>query len=130
MVKMLKGIDIKMRIEKIVWIDKTSKEAEVYVTDGEFSIICFSQPCEHVIGGVLKEPIKVLDIHDIQIAESKYEANQIGSSYSYKIQGEVDKEKSIIKISNIFLHFDVYKLPGDIVSGNYISARVDRFDLW
>lgn len=121
---------MKMRIEKIVWKNKASKEAEVYVTDGEFSILCFSQPCAYVVGDVLEEPIRILDIHDVKIDEPKYTANQIGASYAYKIQGEVDIEKSMIRISNIYIHVDTYKLPGDIVSGNYISAIVDRFDIW
>ena len=119
-----------MYIEKIFWLDKNSKEAEIHVTDGADSIVCFSHPCEHAVGDVLKDPIEVLDIHDVKIDEPKYMVNRIGSSYAYQIQGEVDMEKSIIKISNIYIHIDICDLPGDVVSGNYISAIVDRFDIW
>ena len=120
-----------MYIKKIHWIDKQIKEAEVTVSDGMYTIVCFSCFCEYKIGETLNNKINVLDINDIVLLESKeYKITLVKKPFDYKVKGMLSRDRSTLIIGGLIIDIDPEEIPKDISGESFIEARVDRFDIY
>ena len=108
-----------------------NEEADVYVSDGNILLKCFSHPCKLKLGDVLSSPLKCLDIENIMLAEpSENEVAIKGSyEYNYHIIGKY-MGKGIIRVSYIDIFVDEYLIPKDIQRNSLICFDIDRFDIY
>lgn len=123
-----------MYIKSIFWLDRESREAEVTVSDGHVSLLCFSHPCNKDINDNLSEPIHCLDAKNIVLALNneaegyeKDENDYFASSICGKL---IDKKNQIVLLGAIKLCLDNADMPGDILEGSYISFRASRLDVF
>lgn len=113
-----------IKIENVNWLSKTAQEAEVCLSDGDFQIVCFSQPFYHEV----KLPLYAINTNNIVCSsERKCLVEKKGESFEYKFSGKIiDKEH--IKIGGFIIRLDV-PLPKDIEEG-YVSFECERVDIW
>ena len=118
-------------IKEIRWIDKQIEEAEVTVSDGVYSIVCFSCPCEYKIGQTLNSNINVLDINNIRLSKnSEYEVIETSKPFEYKVNGMLSHDRDTLVVGKLIISIDPEEIPKDIVGGSFIEANVDRFDIY
>ena len=109
-----------IKIENVNWLSKIAQEAEVCLSDGDFQIVCFSQPFYHEV----ELPLYAINTSS---SERKYSVEKKGESFEYKFSGKIiDKEH--IKIGEFIIQLDA-PLPKDIEEG-YISFECERVDIW
>ncbi len=108
-----------------------NEEADVFVSDGNISLKCFSHPCKLKPGEVLSSPLKCLDIENIMLVESSENEVAIKGSheYNYHIIGKY-MGKGIIRVGDIDIFVDEHLIPKDIQSNSLICFDVDRFDIY
>ena len=121
-----------MKVKSIRWTSLAAQEAEVEITDDDFSCTVFSQPCEVTVGDDLSEPLHIFCIKNVHINEEL--PPSIISSYNdtlkRKIVGEViDTENQIIAVGQLRFIVDDY-LPGGLQVGDHIEFDCERIDLW
>ncbi|MCO6016924.1 hypothetical protein AB6831_02440 [Carnobacterium divergens] len=121
-----------MRIDEIMWINETIKEAEVEVTDDRFKMLCFSQPLDLSVGDELKEPVYCLDVTNIMVnKEFKEEITKLTGYFSYLISGKlIDVKEKIVKVGGFLFELDTDKIDGDIIEDSYISFECTRVDIF
>lgn len=121
-----------MYVKSIKWLDTICKEAEVEISDSEYNIVCFSQPCTYVKNQEINEPLECLNASNIMLADvNMYKVVKENAPYAYTIYGKLIHEKGIVQLgSSIMLHIDSNKIPKDIEVNSYIVFCVDRIDLW
>ena len=120
-----------VKIYKLNWLSKDILEAEVYLTDGNFNIVCFSQPFNQSVESTINSPLHTLSARDIFKLTNieKMSVEKVGV-FDYKLTGRViDKEKNQIRIGEFILELDS-PLPNDIKINDYISVICDRIDLY
>ena len=121
-----------MEIVKIDWLSKEAKEAEVCISDGDFSLVCFSEPFNYSLGDRIPLPLYTLNATNIYkvAADEGFYAERIGLDFEYKIVGCVlNKEYNQIEIGEFIIELDV-PLPNDIHVGEGVSFICDRIDLY
>ena len=121
-----------MFIESISWIDEESQEAEVIVSDGHISVLCFSHPFNKNVGDSLTEPIYCLDAENIIIANERvYNAKKGDSAFGYSICGKlIEKNSNTILLGNIELCLEDAYMPTDIPEGSFVEFDVTRLSLY
>lgn len=121
-----------MKISKIEWISEGIKEAVVEVTDGKFSVKCFSQPLNYPLDSEINDPLYCYDVNYIvKSYENTYKVEKLSSYFAYNFIGKlVDKNNNRVKVGEIFLELDLTSLPGDINEGDYIQFECSRLDLY
>ena len=113
-----------IKIENVNWLSKTAQEAEVCLSDGDFQIVCFSQPFYHEV----RLPSYAINTNNIVCSsERKCSVEKKGESFEYKFSGKI-LNKEHIKIGEFIIQLDV-PLPKDIEEG-YISFECERVDIW
>jgi hypothetical protein len=85
-----------MIIKSIKWISKSSEEAEVEISDGDFTCIAFSQPCDVIVGEHLTQPLHVFSVKNAMISDQP--AVEIWSLSDTKLEREVVAK--VIDITN------------------------------
>jgi hypothetical protein len=121
-----------VKIYKINWLSKEAQEAEVYLSDGDFSIVCFAHPFNQALGDIITLPLHSLNTQEIYIQkhEKKVSIQREGESFKYKLSGRViNNVSNHVKIGEFIIALDV-PLPGDIEISNYISLTCDRLDIY
>ena len=121
-----------IKVNKVNWLSKEAKEAEVYLSDGSFNIICFAQPFEESIGDEILQPLYTLNarlictlLHDDQI----FLIEKNGSDFEHKLAGRfIDKKNNYIQIGDFIINIDA-SLPNDIREGDFIFLTCDRIDI-
>ena len=120
-----------MYIKNIQWINEQIKEAEVTVSDGVYSIVCFSCPCKYSVGEVINDNIDVLDINNIKLSKTnEYKVTKINESFLYKIDGMLSDDRCTVIIGKLTVNIESEKIPNDIIGGSFIEADIDRFDIY
>ena len=120
-----------MIVTSIEWIDKSIKEAEVTVSDGKFSVICFSHPFNKTVNSTLSEPIYCLDIEGLMITDNEIFSANRTDVYGYSICGKlIDKDNKIVLLGDIRLCLDNAHIPGDILSGSFVEFSVSRLSIY
>ena len=126
----LKGV--KMQVKNIKWLSVPAAEAEVEITDGIFTCIAFSCPCEVAVNDRLSEPLHVFDIQKAMLVENAEPGiwNITENGLERKIIAKVaDVSKQILEVGSILFVVDEY-LPGGLEQGNLVEIECARIDLW
>jgi|SRR5690606_9217813 len=118
------------KIQKINWLSKEIKEAEVCIFDGIFKIVVFSHPFIGKEGDIIAELLYALNTKNITISGiEEYCIERISNTFSYYILGTIiNKNTNQIKVGEFIIELDV-ELPNDVKNGNFISFNCDRIDV-
>jgi hypothetical protein len=129
----IKTREIEMLIKDISWISRDSAEAEVEISDGNFTCVAFSQPCSANIGETINDPLHVFSLKEAMICESESPVgiwNTEKPGLSRKVIARViNASEHLVAVGGIKLLIDDY-LPGGINTGDLIEFKCGRIDLW
>lgn len=104
-------------VKNINWISRTSEEAEVELSDGEFICVAFSHPCSVKIGDQISEPLHIFSMKSATRCQDFAElwiGNIQGQGLSRKVIARVlDVSEQVITVGKITMIIDDY-LPGGI----------------
>jgi hypothetical protein len=119
-------------VEKINWIDKEEREADVTITDGIYSVLCFSCSFNKDEKDIFDNMIYCFEAHDIAKSfESNPAIIKKSGFYEYMLTGELkSKEDKIVKIGELQIGISDANIPNDINKGDYIEFQVERLDLY
>ncbi|MDO5615797.1 MAG: hypothetical protein Q4G16_06380 [Cruoricaptor ignavus] len=122
-----------VNIYKIDWLSKNAKEAEVYLSDGNFHLVCFSHPFNYIMGDTAPLPLYALNaknIHSLADDNDVFSIEQVSSSFEYKISGRVvNKDCNQIKVGEFIIELDI-AFPNDVQTDSFVSFLCDRIDLY
>jgi hypothetical protein len=123
-----------VKIEKITWISRSAKEAELLISDGKEKCLAFSQPC-HFSVGKIEEPLYALEVTGLMKVvdyntPEKMVRNQKTSYYSYHCIARVlDFTNSIVVVGRIKIELDC-PIPSWAEENALIEFDCVRLDLW
>jgi hypothetical protein len=123
---------MKMQVRNIKWLSVAAAEAEVEITDGTFTCIAFSCPCEVRVNDNFSEPLHVFDIQNAMLVDNVAPGiwNLTHDSLGRKVIAELtDVSKQLLKVGGILLVVDEH-LPGGLEPGNLVEFECARIDLW
>lgn len=114
-----------MVITEIVNFNKEDSEAEVRVSDGDYSVECYVYPAEM---SVFEKQSNVIDgmccKNIVKANRKRYEIKKLSQYYAYHLTAKVvDKEKRVVCIGKLIINLDA-DIPKDIVNGDYINFSV------
>jgi len=121
-----------IKINKINWLSKVGKEAEVFLYDGNFNMVCYSHPFNQDIGNIVTQPLYTLNARKILILkeEEKFSVEKEEGTFDYKFAGRlINKEENHVKLGEFIIELD-NPVPSDIQVGDYISFICDRVDIY
>lgn len=123
-----------MKIIEINEYNKAANEAAVKVTDGVYTVECFSHPCTLKTGMEWDDPLECLnfrdDIDGIYVYDSEERLSKIGV-FSYEIVGKLtDHNKGIVTVGDLRFHIEANRIPKGIQEGQYICFTADRIDIY
>lgn len=121
-----------VKVNRLNWLSKEAKEAEVVLSDGDFNMICFSHPFNGEIGNILDQPLYTLNAREVFRLnhEERFSVEKIEGAFSYRLAGRVvDKDQNQIKIGEFTIELD-NPLPNDVQVGNYVYFICDRIDIY
>lgn len=120
-----------MIISREEWLDKSSTEAVVIVSDQEFCVAAFCQPYTYKVGDRLDDPLHLLNVSGFQKVESatlKIKRHDQGLAYDFCAVLK-DYEKKIFSINGMLFEVDE-DIPSDLKKGDYVEFSCSRVDLW
>lgn len=120
-----------MIVEEIKWMDHSIHEAIVLVSDGRYSVVCFSHPCNYSVGERVKDFLYCLDAQDVVLADQEiYMVSHDTWKFPHKICGRLcDSSCGIICVGELQFQIDASIIPGDIKNGQFIQFSTARIDL-
>jgi hypothetical protein len=102
-----------MIIKSIKWISKSAEEAEVEISDGNFTCIAFSQPCNVIVGEHLIQPLHVFSVKNAMISDQS--AVGIWNLSDTKLERKVISE--VIDITNLVVAVgDIHMVIDDFLT--------------
>lgn len=118
-----------MKIEKVNWIDAKAQEAEVIISDGVYSVTCFSCPLELQEQGIFNDTVHCLDVENIQKSFETSPLVKKGKGfYEYVLRGKF--EDGIVRIGGLQIDISNVAIPADIADGDVIEFNVSRLDIY
>ena len=120
----------KMFIKRIIEFAKQDLEADILVSDGQFSLLCYAFPVKEVsigqhISALLSYGCSEVVKSDIQVLSIK----KLQSYYAYSLTALVhSRKKNIVRLGDLYMELD-RALPKDIFEGDFVSFSVIRFDV-
>ena len=121
-----------IKLKKINWISKEIKEAELYLSDGEFNLVCFSQPFDVDANFSFITPLYTLNANEVirDFNEEMRVVKRAETPFGYELSGKViDKENSRIRLGKFLIELDI-DLPNDIYNNDYVSFKCERIDVY
>lgn len=118
-----------MHIEEIIYFNKSDREAELCISDGVYSVICYACPVNAVVVNQEVDAIYGFECTNVvRATEQNYRINKLPAYFAYEVTAEViSKYDSIVKVGNLRIYLDA-PLPNDVATGEYVSFSVLRFD--
>lgn len=118
-----------MYISKILEFSKDDHEADVYVSDGTFTIMCYGYPVGRVCSG---QEITAVFSHGcknvVREDEHTFRIKKLPQYYAYSITAQIlSHEECSVQIGKIRIQLDA-PMPADISDGDFVSFSVARFD--
>ena len=119
-----------MFISKIIDFNKEDKEAEVCVSDGEYSIIGYIYPAQNIYEGQKINAILSFGCDSIvKEHTNSFFIKKMNDYYAYCFKAQViSKINNIVGIGEIQITLDA-NLPGDVFEKDFISCYVMRLDV-
>jgi len=118
-----------MFVKTIKSFDEASREADVYVSDGVYELLCFVHPvgaiqiCQNVIS------VSALFCSEPYRAEKEqFTLQKQTGYYASAVTGKVlSRGENLVCVGEIRIKLDT-PLPKDIANGEYVFFTADRFD--
>lgn len=119
-----------MYIKEIIQINKKDCEADICVSDGQYSVICYAYPIDRVTMNKKVDIIYGFGCSDVVKSSSNiYCVKKLAKHYAYELTTKVvSKNSSIVQIGDLQIYLDTF-IPNDISTGDYISFSVLRLDI-
>jgi hypothetical protein len=118
-----------VKIIKVEWIDKEEREADVTISDGTFSVVCYSCPFKLQEGEIFENRLYCLDVENI-LKTSEPEVIINGSDfYEYSVRGKLGDNR-VVSIGELQVDVSDADIPGDICSGDMIEFSINRLDIY
>lgn len=119
-------------VEEMKWMDRSIREAIVLVSDGRYSVVCFSHPCNYSVGEQVEDLLCCLNAQDVELADQdRYLASHDDWEFPHRICGRLsDSSRGIVCVGELQLQIDAGVIPGDIKSGQFIQFSTSRIDLY
>lgn len=119
-----------MYISKIVNYNRGDSEAELCISDGNYSVICYAYPIENIALNQEVDGIYGFLCTDITKSfERRFYVDKLSQYYAYLLTAEVVSAKNCtVKVGELKIYLDT-TFSNDILEGDYISFRVQRLDL-
>jgi hypothetical protein len=120
------------KICKISWLSEPALEAQVTVSDGQFEVICFSQPCNWSINQTLVDPIHCFEMKNVVMDFlNQFKVEKLCEPFGYYLTVQlIDAKSSVATIGDILVQLEGGSLPGDIKEKDFISFYCQRLDLY
>ena len=118
-----------MYISKIIEFSKDDCEADVYVSDGTFAIMCFAYPVDNIYLGQEITAVYSFGCDNvIREDEHLFKIKKLSQYYAYSVTAQVlSRQEGSVQIGKICIQLDTY-IPSDISDGDFVSFSVVRFD--
>ncbi len=117
-------------VKKIEWIDEAEKEADVTISDGNYSVKCFSSPFMLQENENFMDKIQCLDIENIfKSFETDPMIVKKDGFYEYFLRGKLEDDK-VFRIGELKIDISDAYIPGDIYVGDIIEFSVSRLDIY
>lgn len=124
-----------MRVEKINWVSKSAKEAELIISDGKEKCLVFSQPCDFTVGNMIEGPLHAVDVGQIvkvidQDCFEKIIRNSDKSYFSHHCVARIiDLENSLVTVGEFKIELDC-QIPSWAEENDLIEFDCARLDIW
>ena len=121
-----------MQVKTIKWLSVQAAEAEVEITDGAFTCVAFSCPCEVDVNEKISEPLHVFDIRNAMLVDDAALGiwSLTDESLGRKVVAElIDVPRQLLKVGGILLVVEEC-LPGGLEQGDIVEFECARIDLW
>ena len=120
-----------MKVKEIMWLDESILEAEVRISDGNYELVCFSQPLRYKVNEVIEEPLYCLDVANIQRIAGEFKVVKLEGVFSYQIVAKLsDKKQGMFKLGGIYLEVDDGIIPKDIQENEFVVLNCSRIDIF
>lgn len=118
-------------VDKINWINKEEREADVTISDGTYSVLCFSCPFNQKENDIFDNLIYCFEVKGIAKSfESNPSIIKKNGFYEYMLRGRLEKKEKIVNIGELQIDISEANIPNDIHDGDYIEFEVGRLDLY
>ena len=119
-----------MHISKIINFNREDGEAELCISDGDYSVICYAYPTKTItVNQKVSGIYGFLCTEIVKSLNKSYRINKLPQYYSYLLNAKViSKRNCIVQVGSLKIYLDA-ELPNDILEGDYVSFRVQRLDL-
>jgi hypothetical protein len=121
-----------MQVKNIKWLSIPAAEAEVEISDNEFTCVAFSCPCGVKVNQQLTEPLHVFDIRKAaQVDEGEPGIWRLNDTrFGQRVVAElIDPTTHLFRVGRILLIVDDY-LPGGLAKRGLVEFECARIDLW
>ena len=119
-----------MIVKDVFWINIDIFEAEVEITDGNYSLVCFSCDKNVCKGDSVNASLLAIEISEVKLIEKEYHIQRTDSSFEHYVKGQLSNNRSQLNIGNISINIDKNMVPGDIVDGDFVEANISRIDIF
>lgn len=121
-----------IKVKEIKWISESAKEAEVILSDGISTVMCFSQPFDYDVDDVLREPLYCYEARNIMKSyEDGFTLEKQKDTFAYFLRGELyDLTKKLVKVGGFTLSLEDSSVPKDLMGGDIIEFTVQRLDIY
>ncbi|EGK2526149.1 hypothetical protein IOQ60_001957, partial [Listeria monocytogenes] len=112
-----------VKVAKVEWTDESQQEADVTISDGAYSVVCFSCPFSLKEDDIFMDVLYCLDVENIQKSnEPQQLVIKKDDFYEYFLRGKLeDKENKIVRIGELCINISEAYIPGDIREGDMIE---------
>ncbi len=119
-----------MYISKILEFSKDDREADVYISDGTFSILCYAYPVDSVyLGQHITAVVSYGCENIVREDEHVFCIKKLSQYYAYAITAQVlSHQESSVQIGKICMQLDA-TMPADITDGDFVSFSVVRLEV-
>ena len=118
-----------MYISELLHYCKEDHEADVCVSDGHYSVVCYVYSLEDIFVGQRVSSIIAFGCDNIlRCDKTAFVVEQLPQQYKIAFTAQVvSRDKAIVRIGEIVIDLDS-NIPGDIRNGEYISCNAIRLD--
>ncbi|WP_345843359.1 hypothetical protein [Shewanella algae] len=120
-----------MKVEKLNWTSKSAQEAELTITDGEYSCIAFCQPCEYEKGAEV-DYLHAFMAKEVMLSNSGLVSIEALEEkvLPHRVTAVVeDRLENIVKVGSIIIELDC-AIPAGVDKGMLVDFECSRLDVW
>ena len=119
-----------MYIKILKWLSVSSQEAELTVTDDNYSCLAFSQPCNYKQGDILHEPLHGFIVENLMLSnKQEFRIDNI-KNFQHKIIARIiNFDEDLVEVGDIHIKLDD-NIPSWAKDGDYIEFNCSRLDIW